>query len=943
MPLGAFADTHAFYTLIMMEGKKLFLLDAYGLIYRAYYALIRSPRITSRGLNTSAVFGFCNTLDEVLRSEEPDCIAVCFDPPGGHTFRHEAYPEYKAQREKQPEDITLSIPYIKRILEAYGIPCVEVPDVEADDVIGTLARRAEAEGYDTYMMTLDKDYAQLVTDKVWMYRPSLKGKGFEVRGPKEVCALYGIDNPRQVIDMLALEGDASDNVPGCPGVGEKTASKLIQQWGSVENLIDHVADVKGAMRKKIEDNAEQIKFSKFLVTIKTDVDVDLDLSATRRREPDYKKLLEIYGELEFKTFISRIQARAVLNGEDAPKAPPAMGSLFDGFDDEVGQPAAPPESEYAQGTVARDYAIADTMSTVSSMVSRAIEAGTVGICMAVAGTEAMSAHLGGIGFAFADGDNSYVPLADNDFDRQEVMTLLEPLFGNPRVEIVSHDVKRDMILLKREGVDFKARYFDTSVAHYLLKPEGKHGIDTVAHDMLGYRTLTYDMTDLNRKKDALSISVDAPERCAEKARVALLLKDALVPALEKEELKSLYEEIEAPMVEVLAAMEWEGARIDVRELAKISVSLTGRIERLEEECYALAGEKFNTGSPSQVGEILFGKMQIVPKAKKTKSGAWSTTEEILEKYRRQYPLVEKILEVRGLKKLLATYADALPRLINPITGKLHTTYQQTVTATGRLSSTNPNLQNIPIRTDDGREIRRAFIPDKGHLMLSADYSQIELRLMADFSGDEAMIEAFNQGQDIHRATAAKIYGLPLDEVSDNQRRNAKTANFGIIYGISAFGLSQRLEIPRAEAKMLIDGYMATYPGVKAYMEQSIELARRQGYVTTIMGRKRYLPDISSRNATVRGYAERNAINAPLQGSAADIIKIAMIRIHRDIIDRGLRSRMILQVHDELIFDVVPEELAQLQQLVADRMEHAYSGRVALEVSSGVGANWLEAH
>jgi len=927
-----------------MEGKKLFLLDAYGLIYRAYYALIRSPRITSKGLNTSAVFGFCNTLDEVLRSEEPDCIAVCFDPPGGRTFRHEAYPEYKAQREKQPEDITLSIPYIKRILGAYRIPCVEVPNVEADDVIGTLARRAEAEGYDTYMMTLDKDYAQLVTDRVWMYRPSLKGKGFEVRGPKEVCDLYGIKSPLQVIDMLALEGDASDNVPGCPGVGEKTASKLIQEWGSVENLIDHVADLKGAMQKKIAENAEQIKFSKFLVTIKTDVDVDLDLASTRRVEPDFKQLMEIYGELEFKTFISRIQARAVLHGEAVTPPPaPSMGSLFDGLDDEVGRAPAHVESEISQGTIARNYAIADTFSSVSALVSRAMGAGTVGISMAVAGVEAMSARLGGIGFAFGDDENAYVSLPDKDFDRQEVMTLLEPLFANPEVEIISHDVKRDMILLRREGVDFKARYFDTSVAHYLLKPEGKHGIDVVAYEMLGYRTLTYDMTDLSRKKDALAISVAAPERSAEKARVVLALKDALRTALAGQDLMSLFDDIELPMVEVLASMEWEGARIDVRELAKISVSLTGRIERLEAECYALAGESFNVGSPSQVGEILFGKMQIDPKAKKTKSGSWSTTEEILEKYRRQYPLVEKILEVRGLKKLLATYADALPKLINPITGKLHTTYQQTVTATGRLSSTNPNLQNIPIRTDDGREIRRAFIPDEGDLMLSADYSQIELRLMADFSGDKAMIEAFNEGQDIHRATAAKIYGVSLDQVTDNQRRNAKTANFGIIYGISAFGLSQRLEIPRSEAKMLIDGYMATYPGVKAYMEQAIERARRQGYVSTIMGRKRYLPDISSRNATVRGYAERNAINAPLQGSAADIIKIAMIRIHRDIIERGLRSRMILQVHDELIFDVKPDELAEMQRLVAERMEHAYKGRVPLEVSAGVGANWLEAH
>lgn len=926
-----------------MEGKKLFLLDAYGLIYRAYYALIRSPRVTSKGLNTSAVFGFCNTLDDVLRSEEPDNIAVCFDPPGGHTFRHEAYPEYKAQREKQPEDITLSIPYIKRILEAYHIPCIEVPNVEADDVIGTLAKRAEAEGYDTYMMTLDKDYGQLVTDKTRVYRPSLKGKGFEVRGPQEVCNLYGIDNPRQVIDLLALEGDSSDNVPGCPGIGEKTASRLIKEWGSVENLIDHVSNVKGANQKKIAENIEQIKFSKFLVTIKTDVDLDFDLASTKRTEPDIKKLMEIYNELEFKTFIARMQARAVLNGDDAPvpQPPTPMGSLFDEIgDSDVPEPA---ESSVPQGGMAKEFAIVDTLSGVADLAKAIVDAGKAGMCMSVAGTEAMTAHLAGIGFAYGEGNNAYVPLPSTDFDRQELMTLLEPLFANADVEIVSHDIKRDMILLKREGIDFKAKYFDTSVAHYLLKPEAKHSFDMVAYDIMGYRTLTYDMTELERKKAAQTVTIDAPERSVEKARVALLLKDELRKAIDEQDLTRLLDEIEMPMVEVLASMEWEGVRIDVRELAKISVSLSNRIDRLEAECYALAGEKFNIGSPAQVGEILFGKMQIDPKAKKTKSGAWSTTEDILEKYSHQYPLVAKILEVRGLKKLLATYADALPKLINPITGKLHTTYQQTVTATGRLSSTNPNLQNIPIRTDDGREIRRAFIPDEGDLMLSADYSQIELRLMADFSGDHAMIEAFNEGKDIHRATAAKIYGVPLDEVTDNQRRNAKTANFGIIYGISAFGLSQRLEIPRSEAKMLIDGYLSTYPGVKEYMDKSIERARMQGYVSTIMGRKRYLPDIASRNATVRGYAERNAINAPLQGSAADIIKLAMVRIHRRISGQGLRSRMILQVHDELIFNVKPDELADVQQMVAYEMEHAYKGRVSLEVSAGVGSNWLEAH
>ncbi|MDE7376362.1 MAG: DNA polymerase I, partial [Muribaculaceae bacterium] len=629
------------------------------------------------------------------------------------------------------------------------------------------------------------------------------------------------------------------------------------------------------------------------------------------------------------------------NTPTPPQASLAMGGLFDGLDPE---PQVEPEPVGEDSTFSSaDYLVADTPAKIAEFVGKAIGHEYVGISLAAAGEEAMIASLAGLAIACGDTDNAWVPLPESAFERQETMTMLEPLFGSQNVTIVSHDVKRDMILLKREGVDFQAKYFDTSVAHYLLKPEMKHGFDFVAFDTLGYRSLTYALTDLERKKELKTLSPDAPTHAAERARVLLRLRPELAQLVEREGQTKLMDEIEMPLVEVLASMEWEGARIDVGELAKMSVSLTQRLDAIEQECYALAGEKFNISSPAQVGEILFGKMQIDPKAKKTKKGTWSTTEEILEKHRRDYPLVDKILQARRIKKLLSTYVDALPNMLNPLTGKLHTTFQQTVTATGRLSSTNPNLQNIPIRTDDGREIRRAFIPDDGDLMLSADYSQIELRLMADFSGDPDMIAAFLSGADIHRSTAAKIYHLPIEEVTDNQRRNAKTANFGIIYGISAFGLSERLEIPRKEAKMLIDGYMATYPGVKQYMEASIEKARAQGYVSTIMGRKRYLPDINSRNATVRGFAERNAINAPLQGSAADIIKKAMIRIHRDILDAGLRSRMILQIHDELIFNVKPDELATVQQIVVHDMEQSYSGRVPLEVSAGVGQNWLEAH
>lgn len=923
-----------------MEQKKLFLLDAYALIYRAYYALIRTPRVTSKGLNTSAVFGFCNTLDEVLRKENPDYIAVCFDPPGGHTFRNDLYPKYKAQREKQPEDITRSIPYIKDIVRAYRIPVIEVEGYEADDVIGTLATEASREGFMTYMMTPDKDYGQLVTDNVIQYRPSSKGNGIELRDPAAVCEKFGVSDTRQIIDLLALEGDASDNIPGCPGVGEKTAQKLIAQFGSVENLLEHTDMLKGAQRRNVEENAELIRFSKLLATIKTDVPVGIRPDDLKRNEPDTQELVRIYTELEFRSFIAKLNTHAVLYGtvpDAVQSAAPGMGSLFDEVS-ASGEATDIPTVDVPEF----ELVIADSPAAVAREVANAMKCKEVGISLFAIGDEAMTANWVAMGMAFGS-RAVYVPLPEQESARQEVMVMIGPLFTSSSLTIVSHDVKRDILLLKRENIDLQAAYFDTSVAHYLLKPEMRHNIETVAFDLMGYRTVCYDMPDLERKKEYASVSPLTPGRVAENAYISLRLMPVLKEAVEAAGQTGLLTDIELPFIPVLASMEWEGARINVEELAKLSLSLTSRLETLEAKAYEMAGERFNIGSPSQVGEILFGKMQIDPKAKKTRRGAWSTTEEILEKYRHKAPVVDVILKVRALKKLLSTYVDALPRLINPDTGKIHTTYNQIVTATGRISSTNPNLQNIPIRTDDGREIRRAFIPDHGCILLAADYSQIELRLMADFSGDAEMLHAFASGEDIHRATAAKIYHLPLAEVTPDQRRKAKTANFGIIYGISAFGLSERLEIPRSEAKMLIEGYLATYPGVAKYMTDAIEKARRQGYVSTIMGRKRYLPDINSRNATVRGYAERNAINAPLQGSAADIIKLAMIRIDREITQRGLKSRMILQVHDELVFNVVPDELAQVQEMVVKEMSGAYHGRVPLEVSAGVGANWLEAH
>ena len=914
-----------------MEEKKLFLLDAYALIYRAYYALLRSPRFTAGGLNTSAIFGFCNTLDDVIRKENPGYMAVCFDPAGGHTFRHEQYAEYKAGRDKQPEDITLSLPYIKRILEAYRIPAIEVEGYEADDVIGTLSRKAEADGFVTYMMTPDKDYGQLVTDRVLMYRPALKGQGFEIRGPQQVCERYGISSPRQVIDLLALEGDSSDNVPGCPGVGEKTAAKLIEQFGSVENMLANTDQIKGALQKKIIDNEALIRMSKELVTIITDTPVAFEPEKLRRTEPDIEALRQIYKELEFKSFLTKLGP-----ADGSAPAPPkvvasAQLSLFDFSEPE-------PAENIEINVDARELT---TPAEIAPFLAEIMAQPVVGMAVNALGAEAMTAEVAGIAFA-AEVDGSaktaYIPLNGKFSD--EIRTLLEPLFATPELTVVNEDIKRSMLILRRLGIGWTgAKQFDTAIAHYLVAPEGKHDTPTLAMNLLGFRTYDYEYTPADRKR----FPAQAAAAMCETAALMLRLKPVLEKEVEERGQTALMHEIEFPMIAVLASMEWEGARIDVNELHRLGIQLTARIAALENEAFNLAGHPFNASSPTQVGQVLFEEMGIDPKAKRTKGGAYSTAEDVLEKYARTVPLVQIILDIRGLKKLLATYVEALPKLINPRTGKLHTTYNQTVTATGRISSTNPNLQNIPIRTADGRDIRRAFVPDPGDLMLSADYSQIELRLMADMSRDQAMTEAFLSGEDIHRATAAKIYHVPLEEVTDNQRRNAKTANFGIIYGISAFGLSERLGISRSEAKELIDGYLATYPDVAKYMNTSIERAREHGYVTTILGRRRYLPDINSRSHTVRGYAERNAINAPLQGSAADIIKRAMIDIDREIRRRNLRSRMILQVHDELVFNVKPDELTTLRQLVIEKMEAAYTGPIPMEVAAGVGSNWLEAH
>lgn len=929
--------------------KRLFLLDAYALIYRAYYALMRTPRVTSYGLNTSAIFGFCNTLDEVLRKEDPTHIAVCFDPPGGHTFRHEEYEAYKAQRDKQPEDITKSIPYILRILEAYRIPAIEVDGYEADDVIGTLSVMAEKEGYDTYMMTPDKDYGQLVTDHVFMYRPALKGNGFEIRTPALVCEKYNLKSPRQVIDMLALEGDTSDNIPGCPGVGEKIAAKLINEYGSVEELLEKVDGMKaGKLKENIINNSDQIRLSKYLATIKTDVPLDITVDSLERKAIDIEKLAEVYRELEFRTFLTRLgasmKATKAVNDAKEIVAKPAdqtdnsgMGSLFDMIADEQEAPVIARPCENLE------YKVVKTLGEVAQVVEEATRQPAVGVALYAVGEEAMTAKWEALCISWEECKAYYLPLPAELKEREEFRAIITPLFNDDYTVIVSHDVKRAYLLLKNAGIEFTAPYFDTSVAHYLIDPEMKHDIRQVSAKYLGIELsgIAPDEKIVHPKRPLIEES--AVVRYCEEADMAMRLREPLAAAVAEREMSQLLKDVEFPLIKVLAEMEYTGVRIDPKVLKELSDKLKQRLRGMEEEAYEMAGGPFNISSPAQVGMVLFDRLEIDPKAKKTTKGSYSTTEQVLEKYANKVPLVGLILKIRRLRKLIATYLDALPALINPATGKIHTSYNQTVTATGRISSTNPNLQNIPIRTDDGKEIRRAFIADEGDLIMSADYSQIELRLIADLSGDKDMIEGFLSGDDIHRITASKIYGLPLEEVTDDQRRHAKTANFGIIYGISAFGLAERLGIARSEAKQLIDGYFATYPHIRQYLDEAVDVARKQGYVTTRMGRRRYLPDIESRNAVVRGYAERNAVNAPIQGTAADIIKVAMVKIFNEMERRGMRSRMIMQVHDELIFNVKPEERDELTKLVISEMGSAYHGAVPLEVSAGIAPNWLEAH
>ena len=951
--------------------KKLFLIDAYAIIYRAYYAFIRSPRINSKGLNTSAIFGFVNTLEDILKREKPTHIAVAFDPKG-KTFRHEAYELYKAQREATPEDIRLSVPIIKDIIKAYNIPALEVPGYEADDVIGTMAKLAEKEGFEVFMLTPDKDYGQLVSDHISMYRPKHKG-GFEIMGPQEIKDKYGLESHEQVIDLLGLMGDASDNIPGCPGVGEKTAVKLLNEFGSIETLLTRTDELKGALKVKVEANKEQIVFSQFLATIKIDVPIEFDEASLVLEEVNEESLKQIFDELEFRTMtknkfgakpFSSLPPDEHTNSIEfaRPKSPAGQTSLFDAFE-EADKPQKPKTAKVEKKqqileeapengllslkNVAHNYMLIDTKVKRADLISKLFMQKSVCFDTETTGVDVFSAELVGMSFCFSKGEAYYVSLPNERDEIIEILQEFRAFFQSEHVEKIGQNIKFDLLMLQMYGIELKGKLFDTMIAHYLVQPELRHGMDYLAEIYLHYRTIHFEELVGKKGKNQINIRfADLDLLCqyaAEDADITFQLKQILEQELKENGLDKLFYDIEMPLMRVLSIIESNGVRIDSEALKQSSEILTSEMHLLEKEIHKMADFEFNVSSPAQVGEVLFDRLELDAKAKKTKTGQYSTAEDVLEKIRSKHPIVSKILDYRGLKKLLSTYIDALPLLVNSRTGKIHTSYNQTVTSTGRLSSTNPNLQNIPIRDAQGKEIRKAFIPDDDCLFLSADYSQIELRIMAHLSGDKNMQEAFNHGHDIHTATAAKIYKIPLDEVTTDMRRKAKTANFGIIYGISTFGLSERLGIPRGEAKELIAGYFETYPRVKEYMDEVIQRAKEHGYVETIFGRKRFLADINSQNSIVRGYAERNAINAPIQGSAADIIKIAMIRIQNRLEAEGLKTYMTMQVHDELNFNVPVAEKELAKKLVMEEMQNAIKLEVPLFAECGIGLNWLEAH
>ena len=918
---------------------KLFLIDAYALIYRSYYAFIKSPRINSKGLNTSAVMGFCNTLNEVLTKEKPTHIGVAFDH--GKTFRHDVFPEYKAQREETPEDIKLSVPLIKQVLEAMHIPILQVDGFEADDIIGTIATRFGADGIDTFMLTPDKDYGQLIGPNVFMYRPR-HGGGYEILGEKEVGEKYGIPTPAQVIDLLALMGDSADNFPGCPGVGEKTAAKLINQFGSIDNMLQHTDEIKGKLREKVENAVEDIKMSKFLATIRTDVPMQLDLDELKVEQPDETKLRAIFEELEFKTLINKFLNKV----ESKPKTDNNQLDLF--AENTTNESDEPKNAKFESiKTTQHEYKLVENEEELRQLCDFFITKESVSIDTETTSTDAISAELVGLSFSVEEKKAFYVAVPANYEEALKIVQIFKPLYESDKIMKIGQNIKYDYEVLTRYGVTLQGKMFDTMIAHYLIQPELHHNMDYMAETLLGYQTIHIEELlgpKGKKQKNMRDLSpTDIYEYAAEDADITLRLKNVLEPRLKELGVEELFWNIEMPLVRVLADMELNGVCLDTEALQDTSKIFTERMKQYEQEIYKEAGEEFNISSPKQVGDILFGKLQIMDKPKKTKTGQYVTSEEVLQSLESKSPIVRNILNYRGMKKLLSTYIDALPKLINPRTGHIHTSFNQALTATGRLSSSDPNLQNIPVRTDDGKEIRKCFIPEEGCLFFSADYSQIELRIMAHLSEDENMMEAFREGHDIHRATAAKIWHVDIDKVTDAQRKKAKQANFGIIYGITTYGLAQRMDIPNGEAKELIEGYFRTFPKVQAYMEHAKEVARAKGYAETLFHRRRYLADINSRNATVRGFAERNAINAPIQGTEADIIKVAMVRIWERFKKEGIRSKMILQVHDELNFSVFPEEREQVERIVIEEMQNAYPLNVPLIADAGWGKNWLEAH
>ena len=920
--------------------EKLFLLDAYALIYRAYYALIRTPRINSKGLNTSAILGFVNTLEYVLNNENPTHIGIAFDP-SGKTFRHEMYEPYKAQRESTPEDIKLSVPIIKKIIEAYNIPILEVAGFEADDVIGTLSHQADEKGIQTFMLTPDKDYGQLVTENVKMFRPKHTG-GYEIMGIEEVKKKFGIENTDQVIDFLGLMGDASDNIPGCPGVGEKTAQKIIGEFGSIENLLNSTEQLKGALKKKVEENKELISLSRVLATIRKDVPITLDMENLKIAKPNEEELRKLFEELEFSKLLNKVlgvKPKAVEKG-------PIQGDLFGGFAADFLEEKIE-SKQTTLSDIVHKYILVDNQEIEDNLLRIILSQKEVCFDTETTGTDPMNADIVGMSFSFAENEAYYVPLSQNRDEAQTTLNKFKPFFENEEIDKVGQNMKYDMLVLMNYGIKVKGKMFDTMVAHYVIQPELRHNMDYMASTLLNYTTIHIEeiigAKGKNQKNMRDLSPNDVYEYACEDADVTLKLKHILADKLKEKECEDLFYNIEMPLVPVLTKMEYDGVCLDTDSLKESAKRFTEELINIEKEITELAGQEFNISSPKQVGEILFDKMKIVEKPKKTKTGQYVTSEEVLQSLKGKHKIVERILDYRGLKKLLSTYIEALPELINPRTGKIHTSFNQTVTVTGRLSSSNPNLQNIPIRDDNGKEIRKAFIPEEGCMFFSADYSQIELRIMAHLSGDANMIESFNEGLDIHAATAAKIYKKDVSEVTKTERSKSKTANFGIIYGISVFGLAERMMVPRAEAKELIDGYFATFPSVKEYMNKSIEVAREKMYTETIFKRRCYLPDINSGNSVVRGYAERNAINAPIQGSAADIVKVAMINIYNRFEREGIRSKMIIQVHDELNFSVYPDEKEKVEQIVIEEMENAYKMKVPLKADCGWGKNWLEAH